>query len=247
MDEALLIDIGLSKYEARCYLTLVTEGALQGMQVAARSGVPATSVYRVLESLRDKGLIKLVRKNPLTYQAPSPEVVLQNYCDTKKLALQSSVEFTIKELKSLQKVKPKEQKEVLTLFEGKYEAYNEGLRLVSMAKKEIFVIGRGEKPGIFKYGQLLPKAKKRGVDCRFITTSYEENKEVYDELKKQGVAIRKLDINLTLLVLDGKKSVIIIKTPQLEKDRIALFFNDEDYSKANREYYLSLWKKAKPI
>lgn len=51
-----LVELGMSTYEAKCYLALVTEGRpLNGYEVAKSSGVPRSTVYEALAKLVGRG------------------------------------------------------------------------------------------------------------------------------------------------------------------------------------------------
>ena len=48
---------GLSKYEAKALLTLLSKGELTAKDIAELSGIPRTSVYDVMNLLESKGLV----------------------------------------------------------------------------------------------------------------------------------------------------------------------------------------------
>ena len=64
--------LGLSDYESKCYLTLIKYGNLLGKELAKKSGVPPTSIYRNLDSLRHKGFVQIIQKKPLAFQTVEP-------------------------------------------------------------------------------------------------------------------------------------------------------------------------------
>ena len=53
MTEEILRKLGLSPYESKCYMALVSHGNLGGKEIAKLSSVPPTSVYKNLESLKE--------------------------------------------------------------------------------------------------------------------------------------------------------------------------------------------------
>jgi sugar-specific transcriptional regulator TrmB len=69
--------IGFTDYEARVYITLVTEGSLNPTQLSNLSGVPRPNVYAVLKKLIRKGYAEreAVKRAPL-YSAVPPDIVL---------------------------------------------------------------------------------------------------------------------------------------------------------------------------
>jgi sugar-specific transcriptional regulator TrmB len=68
-----LQQIGLNKYEAEAYYTLLAEGPLTGYELGKRSQVPLSKSYEVLERLTQKGLALVQPGDPPRYVAEDPE------------------------------------------------------------------------------------------------------------------------------------------------------------------------------
>jgi sugar-specific transcriptional regulator TrmB len=68
-----LQQIGLNKYEAEAYYTLLAEGPLTGYELGKRSQVPLSKSYEVLERLTQKGLALVQPGDPPRYMAENPE------------------------------------------------------------------------------------------------------------------------------------------------------------------------------
>jgi sugar-specific transcriptional regulator TrmB len=69
----LLQRLGLNKYEADAYFTLLAEGPLTGYEVGKRSSVPLSRSYETLERLARRGLVLLQPGEPPHYLAERPE------------------------------------------------------------------------------------------------------------------------------------------------------------------------------
>ena len=73
----LMQKIGFTDYEARVYITLVTEGSLNPTQLSNLSGVPRPNVYAVLKKLIRKGFAEReAKKRAPLYSAVPPDIVL---------------------------------------------------------------------------------------------------------------------------------------------------------------------------
>lgn len=77
MVSELLQQVGLNKYEAEAYLTLVRHGALTGYELGKRSGVPLSRSYEVLERLAAKGMALVQPGDPPRYRAEPPAQLLE--------------------------------------------------------------------------------------------------------------------------------------------------------------------------
>lgn len=76
MSITLLQQIGLNKYEAEAYTTLLTCGPLTGYELGKRSQVPASRSYDVLERLCQQGLALVQPGEPARYRALEPTLLL---------------------------------------------------------------------------------------------------------------------------------------------------------------------------
>jgi sugar-specific transcriptional regulator TrmB len=72
----LLQQVGLNKYEAEAYATLLRYGPLTGYELGKRSEVPLSRSYEILERLASKGLALMQPGDPPRYVAELPEQFL---------------------------------------------------------------------------------------------------------------------------------------------------------------------------
>ncbi len=79
MDSVLekLKKVGLTEYEAKTYLALLNTHLSTATKAAEKSQVPRTKIYSVLESLRDKGWVKVYSGVPLLFRAVEPTAVFE--------------------------------------------------------------------------------------------------------------------------------------------------------------------------
>ena len=68
-----LEEFGLSQYEARAYVTLITKGTISASEVAYYSELPRTKVYPVLLKLQQKKLVILSKSKPVMCTGIAPE------------------------------------------------------------------------------------------------------------------------------------------------------------------------------
>lgn len=69
--------VGLTEYEARAYLGLLSDHLNTATKLSEKSGVPRTKIYSVLESLAHKGWIRIYSGIPLLFKAVDPRDVLE--------------------------------------------------------------------------------------------------------------------------------------------------------------------------
>lgn len=69
--------VGLTEYEARAYLGLLSDHLNTATKLSEKSGVPRTKIYSVLESLAHKGWIRIYSGIPLLFKAVDPRDVFE--------------------------------------------------------------------------------------------------------------------------------------------------------------------------
>lgn len=68
-----LEELGLSKYEAHAYYTLISRGETTGSELAYYAGIPRTKIYQTLLKLEKKKIAKISKRKPIRCSAISPE------------------------------------------------------------------------------------------------------------------------------------------------------------------------------
>lgn len=68
-----LEEFGLSKYEARAYLTIIGKGSLAASEIAYYANLPRTKVYQTIKKLEKKRLAVISKQKPLICSAIPPE------------------------------------------------------------------------------------------------------------------------------------------------------------------------------
>ncbi|ASJ10270.1 transcriptional regulator [Thermococcus sp. P6] len=73
--------LGLTKYEALAYITLLKLGPSKATEITRESGIPHTRVYDVLSSLHRRGFVDVMQGTPRLYKPVNPEVILEKIKD----------------------------------------------------------------------------------------------------------------------------------------------------------------------
>ncbi len=68
-----LEEFGLSNYEARAYVTLISKGTISASELAFYAELPRTKVYPILLKLEKKKLVTISKSKPIMCTAISPE------------------------------------------------------------------------------------------------------------------------------------------------------------------------------
>ena len=75
MDTEILEKIGMSDSEIKIYLALLELGSSKTGEIIGKTGLQSSTVYHVLENLKERGLVSYILKGKVKYfQAESPDV-----------------------------------------------------------------------------------------------------------------------------------------------------------------------------
>lgn len=83
MDETLILDLmslGFTEYEAKVYITLLSDHPSTGYQISKQAGIPRSMVYEALGRLSGRGAVLQVGEDRATHYRPlPPEILLDRY------------------------------------------------------------------------------------------------------------------------------------------------------------------------
>ena len=83
-----LREFGLTEYEARIYLALLSKGPMKVSELAAKAGVPRTKGYEAIKGLKEKGLVETFGK-PLMCRPLNFETAMGKVIETEEKRLKS--------------------------------------------------------------------------------------------------------------------------------------------------------------
>jgi len=240
-----LVKLGLSKQEAKVYLTLIEGGPFPAKEIARIINILPHAVYRTAKKLENKKLISILKTSPLTFQVLSPQLTLSSFIKDRNLMIEKEVEEVSRLLNQKQSSSPPTQ---MNLIVGKYEMFIQTIKMTNETKKELLIVSIGE-PIPEDSLLAIRNAYLRGVKIKMVAHKYDqENKEILENFKKNGYEIRHYpDWGFHLVVYDGKKALLSVNNPKDTEERVSMQIPSQGLSKALRDYFYSVWEKATPI
>ena len=165
-----LMVTGLTSYEARIYIALLSEGPLSGYEAAKFSGISRSNVYIALEGLIEKGAAYKIDAESIQYTA----VPADEYCQNKQRAFAQILSY-IKE-NAPQKLEPPE---AYITISGDGRIIDKMKTLVENAKERLYLSMSARECQIIK--SELISAAQRGIKIVIITSQpfHMEDVEIY--------------------------------------------------------------------
>lgn len=236
MIQKTLEKVGLNPNEAKVYLALLELGPSLAGKITEKSKVHRRTVYDVLESLIDKGLVSyIIEANRKVFEASDPFRFLELIKEREK-----EVKSAMPELQAKKKAAKKKQE--ATIFRGK-----KGIKTILediLKHKEYDFFGSH---GKFKdvMGPLFDLFQKRVIQNRIkvrgiVSSRLRGKKSLYKHVKVRFLK-KEYGSPISTLIF-GNKVAIIIWTAE----PIGLVTVGNEVSKAFRNYFSIMWGIAKP-
>ena len=162
-----LTSLGLTKNEAKAYLSLVKLGKSSARLIAEDSGVPRSKVYETLEILEKRGIIKKITGTNPTEFDPAPVDAALDHLEEK---VKSSATSARKLLKGLQNLRGTEAKEFAWATQG-MEQVIMGLRTAIENAQEYVYIASASPELLGRLRSAFSNAKFRDVKIEVFTTT----------------------------------------------------------------------------
>jgi sugar-specific transcriptional regulator TrmB len=236
-----LEEFGLSKYEARAYLTMIGKGSLAVSEIAYYANLPRTKVYQTVKKLEKKKLAVISKQKPLICSAIPPEEAFTEIVNLHD----SRVKTMRKIVNSLQKIneeshRPKGSEErryfildanstlekigsLITHSRSSITASLDawGLRLISQCKSSVL------------------KALTTGVRLRMILGSQCIGNENVFQLP-EGVELRTAEVLSNLIIIDSSYLISIDSS----NGKAAFFASADAFAMLQAKNFEEAWSSA---
>jgi sugar-specific transcriptional regulator TrmB len=212
--DKVLTDLGLTKYEAMVYRSLIKLGEAKAIEIAQTSGVPREKTYQVLRELEDKGIVKRIEGKPRRWVALPPKSIFEDIIVEKKKEV-NKMEEIIKEMQSLYEAGFKKiERKDLNVWEIGESGFEESfLSSISYANINIYALLTPITVDKLSYDgmEAIKKLYRKDVDVKIMTWIYEDNLHDLARLS-QYTDVYILDgdpTDISFYVIDGKTGFII--------------------------------------
>lgn len=224
-----LKSFGLTEYEAKVYLALLDRAELTAEEISSLSEVPLPRVYDVLESLEEKGFVKIISGRPRRFEAVEPKLAFQNYIAYLRRSLDQEILNLENLFNSLHPILEEhyyrsrlrvDPSSLLEPLPDLYDMEERTKNMISSAKREVIIFSQ-----LFTWFNKVEKEIKdaldRGVEFRVLMRILNpESKDIYTRLQKLGVKVRISSEDwypVRGTIVDRSKLIFLIWVPREEK------------------------------
>jgi HTH-type transcriptional regulator, sugar sensing transcriptional regulator len=236
-----LEEFGLSKYEARAYLTMIGKGSLAVSEIAYYANLPRTKVYQTVKKLEKKKLAVISKQKPLICSAIPPEEAFAeiiNLHDRRVRNMKKIVDSLQKINDESQRPKGSEERRYFILDA------NSTLEKISslIADSRSSVTATLDPWGLRVVSQCKPsvvRALTAGVRLRMILGSQCIGNENVFQLP-DGIELRTAEVVSNLIIIDSSYMISIDNS----NGKAAFFASTDSFAMLQAKNFEEVWSSA---
>ncbi len=220
--------LGLTGYQAKCYVSLVRLGPSDPRKVAADASIPYPSAYEALKALVREGWAEEVTKKPAAYRAKRPSSV--------KEAVESRIGGTFESLERMYSSKPAEETELVYTVRGRERVLAKIYEMVGAAKESLILVSPAMGLEDAELLESVRRAVSRGVGVRVV------GDEEAAGMAPPGAEVRTGSLVAVDLLVDSKAALISLPDYSacgwIDSPAVASHF---------RQFLELLWNTSTPV
>ena len=227
-----LMEIGLTKYEAKALLTLYQSRDLSAEEISSLTKIPYPRVYDTMELLQKKHLVDILPGRPKRFIVVDPKIGFEGFFETTKEEFLKKLDIIKQKISELiipltdlyvrfhTEISPEE---LLQPYSGLGKAENVTAKIIDSAEEEVLIL-----TNVFKWyenvEEALERANDRGVRIRVLmNTVAEESQPILKKISSlNNTEIRNLTTKTFLArgtLGDDKELLFVIWASSSEKKK----------------------------
>lgn len=253
-----LQNIGLNAYESRAYLVLIGHFHFKALEVAGRAGIPRQKIYEVLDSLVEKGFVRVVQGKAKQFSAVEPKLALEGYLKRKKESFERVWDERSRLAGMLNEdlaavyedgARGRGPLDYLRIVANTAQIAEEYRRLLQQTESRYLEFARppyGVDPG---REPLVKQLLDRGLPCRLVFIADSADREDLQPLVEAGAEIRLAEaLPMKLALFDDRRGLISLDDPVVSHSQItALVFEHESLAAAMGALFDDFWSRSSPL
>jgi len=232
-----LKNFGLSEYESRAYIALVSLGVATAKKVCEVANIPHPRAYDTLAALEEKGLVEVQQCRPKLYKAVPPRTAFRRL----EKALARDKEIAIGELSDVYGVQKSKQE--LWTMHGKQNVVNKIEEMLMGAEK--YAMLSFPKDLLLEIEKTLKSVAERGIELKIWSCTEDGSKFVLP-FSGNIEMVTDNQVYANLLVVDGNEA--LLSSGCVEGYRgpwIGIWTNEPSFVKLISMFFKKLWKEKK--
>lgn len=239
-----LEEFGLSRYEARAYLTMIGKGSLAASEIAYYANLPRSKIYQTVKKLEKKRLAVISKQRPLICSAIPPEEAFSEIVNLHERRVKNMKKI----VDQLQKIndegqRPKGSEERRYFILDANSTLEKIGSLIAGARSSI--TATLDQWGLRLISQCKPSlvgAVTAGVRARFILGAQCIGNEGIFQLP-QGIDLRAGEVSSNVIIIDSAHMVSVDSS----NGKGALFSSTDSFGALQPKNFEETWGRAREI
>jgi sugar-specific transcriptional regulator TrmB len=238
----ILREMGLNTYEVETYFALLESGQMTAMEISKKAKVPYSKIYEVLNSLKEKGWIKIVESRPNRYYPLPPLEALT----ATKIKLEDKYkiwEQTIaSELQPLYEKRELVERPDILILHGQQAVAAKLEETIRKATKEIMIAApKFAKSTLASTTPSLDALHKTRLNIKLMLAGKPEEWKNLEKFK--GVAELRIRDQMFGggIIVDEKEAMLFLGE---EKPSLVIWSNHVGLVRFARDYFQFLWDSS---
>ncbi|MDG7002213.1 MAG: TrmB family transcriptional regulator [Nitrososphaerota archaeon] len=242
----ILQDLGLTDYEIKAYVRLLSGPGVQASEVSKGSDVPVSKIYEVLGNLERKGWVESQNSRPTKYFPKSPSTALQALKMRMEAELKSSEDHLLSELMPLYEQKETQERPDIWIIRGDYNIIAKVTESIDRCKRELLAVVPSALNSVIEL--LIPAlthVKSAGVNVMILMSGQISEKSAS---KIGSLAELRFKENMFGggVIIDAREVVLLLGKGSQNREDLAIWSDHAGLASFAKNYFDFLWKEALP-
>ncbi|MGI0090876.1 MAG: TrmB family transcriptional regulator [Nitrososphaerales archaeon] len=242
----ILQDLGLTDYEIKAYVSLLSHPSVQASEVSKDSDIPVSKIYEVLSNLERKGWVESQHSRPTKYFPKSPSTALQALRLRMEAELKSNEDHLLSELMPLYEQKEIQERPDIWIIRGDYNILAKVSESIDRCEKELLVVIPSALNAVIELIiPALTKVKSSGVNVR-ILMSGEITEKSLSKISSLAEARFKENMFGGGVIVDANEVVLLLGRSSESRESLSIWSDHAGLASFAKNYFEFLWIEAAP-
>lgn len=241
-----LREVGLTDYEIRAYLTLLSDGPMSASQISRSADLPYSKIYDVLSRLERKGWIEVEGGRPRKYYPKPPSEALEAARLRVESAFRDSEIQVLGELQPIYERTGSRERPDIWIVRGEFNILAKIRETLNKSQGELMLaVPTLPELLVETLATDLMHLRGLGVDVKLMITSRVDEASLRKLGKLADVRVR--DQMFGGGLISDRNEVMLLLGEEKEAEQMAIWSDHIGLAKLAREYFEYLWRDAAPI
>ena len=255
-----LMQLGLTRNQARAYLMLLLAGQATAREVSELSKIARPDIYRVMPTLVEKGLIERIITNagtPAKFQAIPVEDALPTMLkqrSTQQNLLAKKTEQFLRDFRDIQPSSQESTESACTLIPNR-ESVLKRLKRMLEAEHSVCMVTSSKRYaiGTLAFHNAHRENSNPDLEIKIVTDRFTPHEKVLRAMEKLGgnpkFQVKFLDKAPAAIVtiFDGKEACVTLSALPQHAEGSTLWSTDSSFIALAQSHFEEKWKAAVPV